>query len=97
MLQGNLALHHKGNIRLQAAANSYINQYESARSRAEKSTVVSLVPNSVREERGRFVRKDHVNIEGRYTSLCKRKDRTDVPKRVAFIIQEQYGIEETEP
>ena len=79
------------------AVNSNVNQYEAARSRAEKSTVVSLVQTSVREERGRFVRKDHVNIEGRYTSLCKRRDRTDVPKRVAFTIQEQYGIEETAP
>ena len=59
--KGNLAFQHEGNQRLQAIVRSYVDQYEAAETKGEKSMVVSLVMSAIREERGRFVRKDPVS------------------------------------
>ena len=88
--KGNLALHHEGNIRLQGIVRSYVDQYEAAQSKAEKSTVVSLVISTVREESGggRFVRKDPVN--GTWKVATPRFAREKVGQLFRNVLHSQY-------
>lgn len=61
--KGNLSTYHAGNVRLQSIVRSHVAQYNQARTKTEKSKVVSCVLSIVRNQgnKGRFIRKDPVS------------------------------------
>ena len=86
--KGNLAFHHDGNLRLQDIVRSHVDQYEAAQSKGEKSMVVSLVTTAIREERGRFVRKDPVS--GTWKVATSRFAREKVGQMFRNVLHSQY-------
>ena len=86
--KGNLAFQHEGNRRLQGIVNSYVDQYEAAQTKGEKSMVVSRVISAVREESGRFLRKDPAS--GEWTVATARFAREKIGQLFRNALHSQY-------
>lgn len=88
--KGKLSMYHKGNMRLKRIVYCHVEQYKEARSKSEKSRVVSRVLAAVCNEgcKARFIRQDPVN--GFWMLATSRFAREKIGQLFRNVLHTQY-------